>query len=75
MGTNVTMNIKQSIEHYVSENDLTRGALASRIGISRSSLYEKMDGKRPWLLDEIIRLASVMGCEEKELWADRKPAT
>lgn len=68
MEANITAVIKQNIERYVSENDMTRGALASRIGISRSSLYEKMDGKRPWLLDEIISLASLMGCEEKELW-------
>jgi DNA-binding XRE family transcriptional regulator len=68
MEANITAVIKQNIERYVSEHDMTRGALASRIGISRSSLYEKMDGKRPWLLDEIISLASLMGCEEKELW-------
>lgn len=70
MQSNITATIKQNIERYVSGNDLTRGALASSIGISRSSLYEKMDGKRPWLLDEIISLASVMGCEEKDLWTN-----
>ena len=68
MEANITAVIKRNIERYVSENDMTRGALASRIGISRSSLYEKMDGKRPWLLDEIISLASLMGCADKELW-------
>lgn len=68
MGPNITSNIKQNIEAYVSDHDTTKGALASSIGISRSSLYEKMDGKRPWLLDEIIALASVMGCKESDLW-------
>lgn len=68
MTSSITATIKTNIERYVSENDMTRGALASKIGISRSSLYEKMDGKRPWLLDEIISLASVMGCEEKDIW-------
>lgn len=68
MGSSVTENIKRNIEAYVSDHDTTKGALASGIGISRSSLYEKMDGKRPWLLDEIINLASVMGCEESDLW-------
>lgn len=67
----VTEIIKQNIERFVSENDTTKGALAANIGISRSSLYEKMDGKRPWLLDEIITLASVMGCEEKDIWTAR----
>lgn len=68
MVSSVTTNIKRNIEAYVSEHDTTKGALASSIGISRSSLYEKMDGKRPWLLDEIIALASVMGCRESDLW-------
>lgn len=68
MSSSITENIKRNIERYVSESDTTRGALASKIGISRSSLYEKMDGKRPWLLDEIISLASVMECEEKDIW-------
>jgi DNA-binding XRE family transcriptional regulator len=68
MVSSVTTNIKRNIEAYVSERDTTKGALASSIGISRSSLYEKMDGKRPWLLDEIIALASVMGCRESDLW-------
>ena len=68
MAPSVAETIKQNIERYVADNDMTKGALASNVGISRSSLYEKMDGKRPWLLDEIISLASVMGCEEKELW-------
>lgn len=75
MSSNTTSIIKRNIERYVSDNDVTRGTLANRIGISRSSLYEKMDGKRPWLLDEIISLASVMGCEEKEIWTEHGVAS
>lgn len=75
MTSSITATIKTNIERYVSENDMTRGALASKIGISRSSLYEKMDGKRPWLLDEIISLASVMGCEEKEIWTSHRASS
>lgn len=75
MDSTITAVIKQNIEAYVSEHNMTRGALASSIGISRSSLYDKMDGKRPWLLDEIISLASVMGCEEKDIWTERSTLT
>lgn len=60
--------IKQNIESFLACSDMTRAALANKLGISRSSLYDKMDGKRPWLLTEIIDLASVMGCEEREIW-------
>jgi DNA-binding XRE family transcriptional regulator len=60
--------IKQNIERFLAGADMTRAALANKLGISRSSLYDKMDGKRPWLLTEIIDLADVMGCKEYEIW-------
>ena len=59
--------IKQHINDYVDDHDTTREALAKAIGISRSSLYDKMSGKRPWMLDEVIRLADYMGCTVQDL--------
>lgn len=67
----ITENVRDSIYSFVEENGMTVSELSRRIGISRSSLYEKMDGKSPWLLNEIIALASVMGCEEKDIWTAR----
>lgn len=59
--------IKQHINDYVDEHDTTREALAKAIGISRSSLYDKMSGKRPWMLEEVIKLADFMGCTVQDL--------
>jgi len=75
MTRSTTQIIKQNIERYISESNTTRSSLANSIGISRSSLYDKMDGNRPWLLDEIMVLADVMGCEEKYIWTDHAEAT
>lgn len=61
--------IKQHIEDYIKENDTTRSAFAQRIGISRSSLYEKTEGIRPWLLSEAIAISEVIGCTIPELVA------
>ena len=64
--------IKENIKRFVSENDTTLSAVARSVGISRSALYEKLDGKRPWLLVEIIRLAELMGCQEKDIWTPQE---
>lgn len=55
------------VDDYVNENNTTKVALAQQMGMSRSALYEKLDGKRRWLLDEAIELADLMGCELTDL--------
>lgn len=59
--------IRQNVENYLDNNNVTKGALANRIGISRSTLYEKLDGNRPWLLDEAIALSELIGCTIDDL--------
>lgn len=59
--------IKASVEAYVSQHGVTKDAVAQAIGISRSSLYDKLSGKRPWMLAEVIDLASYMGCTVNDL--------
>lgn len=67
--------IRMNIYCYANDKACTLSEIARSIGISRSSLYEKMDGKRPWLLSEIVELASVMGCEERDIWTIRELIT
>lgn len=59
--------IRQNINDYVDGHNTTKDALAKAIGISRSSLYDKMSGKRPWMLEEVIKLADFMGCTVQDL--------
>lgn len=59
--------IKENVEGYIRQSDSTRGALATALGISRSSFYDKLNGKRPWMLDEAAKLAEVMGCTIDDL--------
>lgn len=59
--------IKANIEEYIDENATTKDAIAQAIGISRSSLYDKLSGKRPWMLSEVIDLASFMNCTVNDL--------
>ena len=59
--------IKANVDSYVVEHETTKDALALAIGISRSSLYDKLSGKRPWMLSEVIDLANHMGCTVNDL--------
>lgn len=59
--------IKANIETYVDEHSTTKDAIADAIHISRSSLYDKLRGKRPWMLAEVIDLANFMGCTVNDL--------
>lgn len=59
--------IAANIKKFVEERCITREALAKAIDISRSSLYDKMSGKRPWMLADVISLADYMGCTVNDL--------
>lgn len=59
--------IKANVDRYVDEHATTKDALAKALSISRSSLYDKLAGKRPWMLDEVISLADLMGCTVNDL--------
>lgn len=59
--------VKENINRFVVDHSTTKDALAKAIGISRSSLYDKMNGRRPWMLVEIIDLAEFMGCTVQDL--------
>ena len=60
-------HIGAHIERYVSNNETTKSAVISQLGISRSAFYEKVDGKRHWLIEEVIDLAEIMDCDVVDL--------
>lgn len=59
--------IAANIDAYVRTSATTKDAIAKAIGISRSSLYDKLNGKRPWMLTEVIDLAGFMDCTVNDL--------
>lgn len=65
-------SIRTHIDLYVEQQNTTKDAIAKAIGISRSSLYDKMSGKRPWMLSEVIDLAAFMGCSVEDLLSEPK---
>ena len=59
--------IQENVERYVRDHSTTKDALIKGMGISRSSFYDKLSGKRPWMLGEVIDLAEIMGCTVNDL--------
>lgn len=56
-------HISAHVSRFVDSNDTTKGAVANRLGISRTTLYEKLSGASRWSLDEAIGLADIMECD------------
>lgn len=64
--------IRENVEAYTHDAQVTKDTLARNIGIGRSSFYNKLAGRSPWMLGEVIALADVMGCSVQELITERQ---
>lgn len=63
----VMQAINEHISRFVKDTGTTKDAIAARIGLSRSAFYTRTNGTRPWILDEVIALADVLGITIQEL--------
>lgn len=53
--------IKKLVNEYINAQGITLEALAGKIGISRVSLWKKLSGRSPFLVNEAFALADVVG--------------
>jgi len=60
------MNIKK-LNDFISQSGYPKSELASRLGISRPSLYMKLSGERKFTADEISLLAKTLRMTSKEI--------
>ncbi len=60
-------SVKDCIKEYVKSNGITYATFAEKLGVSRSSLYEKMDDRSPWMIDEAVAMSELFGCTVDEL--------
>lgn len=61
------MNLQEKVGHYVEANGTTMGAVADRLGISRSSLFNKLRGSNEFSLSEAFDLSRILGVTVDEL--------
>lgn len=55
------MTLREKVGQYVEANETTMGAVADKLGISRSSLFNKLRGSNEFSLSEAFNLSSILG--------------
>lgn len=53
--------IKKLVNEHITARGITLEALAREIGISRVSLWKKLNGRSPFLVNEAFALADTVG--------------
>lgn len=61
------MNLRKKVSHYVEANETTMGDVADKLGISRSSLFNKLRGSNEFSLSEAFNLSRILGMTVDEL--------
>ena len=62
------MNLQEKVGRYVEANGTTMSAVADSLGISRSSLFNKLRGSNEFSLSEAFGLSRMLGLSLDELY-------
>lgn len=60
--------IRRTVRALRSAYEVDAAVLARHLGISRASLYNRLNGVAPWLAAEIVGLASFFDCEISDFY-------
>lgn len=55
------MTLQEKVGQYLEANQMTMGAFADKLGISRSSLFNKMRGSNEFSLSEAFNMSRILG--------------
>lgn len=55
------MNLSEKVGEYAEKNNETRDSIAGKLGISRSSLFNKVRGSYEFSLSEAYKLSRLLG--------------
>ncbi len=61
------MNLSEKVNEYAETNGVTRDELADSLGMSRSSLFNKVRGSYEFSLSEAYTLSRILGVSLDEL--------
>lgn len=57
----------ERVELMCAKRGISKKSLITALGISKSAFYAKLAGVRPWLLDEALKIADVLGVQIADL--------
>lgn len=62
------MTLQEKVGQYIEANETTMSAVAEALGISRSSLFNKLRGSYEFSLSEAFGLSRMLGLSLDELY-------
>ena len=62
------MTLQEKVGQYIEVNETTMSAVAEALGISRSSLFNKLRGSNEFSLSEAFGLSRMLGLSLDELY-------
>lgn len=62
------MTMQEKVGQYVEANQMTMGAFADKLGMSRSSLFNKMRGSNEFSLSEAFNMSLILGMSLDEFY-------
>lgn len=63
-----SMNLQEKVGQYVEANGTTMSSVADALGISRSSLFNKLRGSNEFSLSEAFNLSRMLGLSLDDLY-------
>lgn len=57
----------ENVEELLAERDIRKKELIAHLGISRNTFYAKLVGKRPWFLEEAVKISEFFGVDIGEM--------
>lgn len=65
-------NIEAALGDYARGLHLVPSQVADRLGMGRSTFYNKLRGKSSWTIDNLCRISRLTGASYEDLVADRQ---
>lgn len=60
--------IKDAVDQYLGDNNMTKEVLAEELGMGRSALFNKLRGSNEFSLPEAYKLSRMLGCTLDDLY-------
>lgn len=75
MGTRPTAHrVAENVRAEMAARRISGTALADALGITRSTMYRRLDGNSPWPVDDLEKVADFLKVELMDLLAERGAA-
>lgn len=69
--TTTTQRVAANVRAEAAARRISGTKLAQAVGVTRSTMYRRLDGLTPWPVDELERVAQFLKVSVESLFAER----